>query len=98
MKQKLKADIIGVTLTFDGWTNVLNQNILGSVFITSEGEVLIWKAIDISGKSEKWKEVFDKTEIMFKEINDMQVNFITLITNSASYAAAKYISYIFIYF
>ena len=36
MVQKLKADSVGVTLTFDGWTNVLNQNILGSIFIISE--------------------------------------------------------------
>ncbi|GBB94291.1 hypothetical protein RclHR1_23260001 [Rhizophagus clarus] len=36
MTQKLKDDPIGITLSFDGWTNVLNQNILGSVFITSE--------------------------------------------------------------
>ena len=99
MKQKLKADIIDITLTFDGWTNVLNQNILSLIFIILEGEVLIWKAIDISGESEKWKEVFDKTEIMFKEINDMQVNLIALVTDSASsYAAARYILYIFIYF
>ncbi|PKC68930.1 hypothetical protein RhiirA1_456662 [Rhizophagus irregularis] len=40
MSQKLKDDPVGITLSFDGWTNVLNQNILGSVFITSEGKLI----------------------------------------------------------
>ena len=101
MVQKLKNDSIGVTLSFDNWTNVLNQNILGSVFITSEGKVIIWKAVDISGELERWKEVVKKTEIMFKEIDRMGVNLIAVITDSApSYAAARYriIHIIFIYF
>ncbi|CAH1769154.1 3156_t:CDS:2, partial [Entrophospora sp. SA101] len=46
--QKLSSDEIGVTLAFDGWKNVLNQNLFGSLFITSLGEVLIWKALDTS--------------------------------------------------
>src|SRR5207237_531824 len=57
MTQVLKNDTVGVTLSFDGWTNVLNQNILGSVFITSEGKVIIWKAVDTSGQLERWREV-----------------------------------------
>ncbi|CAG8697325.1 8449_t:CDS:2, partial [Ambispora gerdemannii] len=36
MKQKLQNNSVSVTLTFNGWTNVINQNILGSVFIISE--------------------------------------------------------------
>ena len=92
MEQKLKADSVGVTLSFDGWTNVLNQNILGSVFTTSEGEVLIWKGIDISGELERWKQVIEKTEAMFKEINDMGINLIAVVSDSASsYAAARYV-------
>lgn len=92
MEQKLKSDSVGVTLSFDGWTNVLNQNILGSVFITSKGEVLIWKEMDISGELERWKQVFEKSEAMFKEINDMGVNLIAVVSDSApSYAAARYI-------
>ena len=48
MTQVLKNDSVGVILFFDSWTNVLNQNLLGSVFITSEGKIIIWKAIDVS--------------------------------------------------
>jgi hypothetical protein len=92
MVRKLRADSVGITLSFDGWTNVLNQNLLGSVFITSEGEVLIWKAVDISGELEKWKDVYEKTETMFKEIDEMGVNLIAVVTDSASsYAAARYV-------
>jgi len=92
MMQKLKNDPVGITLSFDGWTNVLNQNILGSVFITSEGKVIIWKAVDISGEFERWKEVVEKTETMFKDIDKMGIKLIAVVTDSASsYAAARYI-------
>ncbi|EXX77471.1 hypothetical protein RirG_023440 [Rhizophagus irregularis DAOM 197198w] len=90
MTKKLMNDSVSVTLAFDGWTNVLNQNILGSVFITSEGKVIIWKAVDVSSELERWKEVIEKTETMFKEINKMGVNLISVVTDSASsYAAAR---------
>jgi hypothetical protein len=96
MIQKLKNDSVGITLSFDGWTNVLNQNILGSVFITSEGKVIIWKAVDVSGELERWREVVEKTEIMFKELDKMGVNLIAVVTDSApSYAAARYCIFIF---
>jgi hypothetical protein len=96
MTKKLKEDSVGVTLAFDGWTNVLNQNILGSVFITLKGEVIIWKAVDVSDELERWKEVVEKTEIMFKEIDNMGVNLISVVTDSApSYAAARYVLFIF---
>ena len=78
MSQTLKDDPVGITLSFDGWTNVLNQNILGSVFITSEGKVIIWKAVDISGDFERWKEVVKKTEEMFEEIDKMGLNLLPL--------------------
>ena len=92
MTQILKNDPVGVTLSFDGWTNVLNQNILGSVFITSEGKVIIWKAVDTSGQLERWREVIEKTETKFKEIDKMGVSLIAVVTDSTpSYAAARYV-------
>ena len=92
MTQTLKNDSVGVTLSFDGWTNVLNQNLLGSVFITSEGKVIIWKAVNVSDELERWKEVIEKTETLFKEIDKMGVNLIAVVTDSApSYAAARYV-------
>lgn len=41
MVQKLRADPIGVMLSFNEWTNILNQNFLSIIFIISEGEVLV---------------------------------------------------------
>ena len=37
MEVALREDPIGVTLTFDGWTNVKNEQLLGVVIMTSEG-------------------------------------------------------------
>ncbi len=39
--EKLKNDKIEVVLAFDGWKNILNQHIFGSLFITSSSEILI---------------------------------------------------------
>ncbi|KAF0524717.1 hypothetical protein F8M41_014981 [Gigaspora margarita] len=57
MITKLQNDLVGPTLTFNGWTNIVNQNIKESVFISSKGEVLIWKGIDISSERERYKEM-----------------------------------------
>ncbi|CAB4388180.1 unnamed protein product [Rhizophagus irregularis] len=37
MEIALKEDQTGVTLTFDEWTNVRNEQLLGVVIMTSEG-------------------------------------------------------------
>ncbi|GBC06624.1 hypothetical protein RclHR1_06990004 [Rhizophagus clarus] len=58
--EKLSCDKIGVMLAFDGWKNVLNQHIFGSLFITSSGEILIWKASDISSERERMIEIIPK--------------------------------------
>jgi len=44
-----KDDKIGLTIAFDGWTNVVHQSILGAVLITSGGRSLVWGAEDMSG-------------------------------------------------
>ncbi|CAG8578938.1 11382_t:CDS:2 [Gigaspora rosea] len=49
IQDKARNDLYGVMIAFDGWKNVVNQEILGSVLITSNGEALVWNAIDISG-------------------------------------------------
>ncbi|CAG8683646.1 6471_t:CDS:2, partial [Gigaspora rosea] len=65
-KQKLKEDSIRVTLAFDEWKNVLNQNIFGSLFILSTGEVQIWEAIDTSSERERIVNIIPKIENMIK--------------------------------
>ncbi|CAG8679272.1 5051_t:CDS:2 [Racocetra fulgida] len=67
-KIKLKNNSVGPTLAFDSWTNVINQNIIEAVFIIPEGEILVWKEIDVSGERERLKEVIEKIEWMFTEI------------------------------
>ena len=44
IENKARSDEIGVSLILDGWVNVVNQNLLGSVLVTSKGEVLVWRA------------------------------------------------------
>ncbi|GBC42206.2 zinc finger BED domain-containing protein 1-like [Rhizophagus irregularis DAOM 181602=DAOM 197198] len=40
--EQAKADVIGVTAAFNGWTNVKQEHLFGVVFITSSGKTLIW--------------------------------------------------------
>ena len=35
MEMALKEDPVGITLTFDGWTNVKSEQLLGVVIMTS---------------------------------------------------------------
>ena len=68
----------------------MNQNILGSVFVTSRDEVLVWKAEDVSSERERKEEVMDKIKKMLYECKDMKAKLIAIVTNSvAAYAAAR---------
>ena len=57
-----------MTLTIDGWTNIVKQNLIGSVLITSKGEVLVWKAYDISTERSRTVEVKEKLESLTKDV------------------------------
>ncbi|CAG8657653.1 23080_t:CDS:1, partial [Gigaspora margarita] len=48
IKDLVCNDKIGITIASYGWYNVINQKLMGIVFITSSGETLIWEAEDIS--------------------------------------------------
>lgn len=90
MEIALKEDQIGVTLTFDGWTNVRNEQLLGVVIMTSEGRPYVWKAVDISLDRETHVEVMEKTETMISDLKSKGVNVCAVVTDSASaYAAAR---------
>ena len=90
MEIALKEDQIGITLTFDGWTNVRNEQLLGVVIMTSEGRPYVWKAVDISLERETHLEVMQKTEAMISELKSMEINVCAVVTDSASaYAAAR---------
>ena len=88
--EKLINDQIGVVLAFDGWKNILNQHIFGSLFITSSGEILIWDASDISNERERLIEVMPKIKDLIQEINRLNIKLNAIVSDSASaYAAAR---------
>ena len=92
-EQKLKSDDlkgIGITLSFDGWKNVRNQAILGSVFVLPSGETLIWKGIDISGERDRMIDIMPKIESMLEELTTLNIEIGAVVSDSASgYAAAR---------
>ena len=90
MQVALKEDQTGVTLTFDGWTNVKNEQLLGVVIMTSEGRPYVWKAEDISSERETHVEVMGKTISMLFELKTKNINVCAVVTNSADgYAASR---------
>lgn len=92
MDNALKEDQAGVTLTFDGWTNVRNEQLLGTVLISSEGRPYVWKAVDISSERENYTKVIEKTESMLSELENKGIIVCAVVTDSASaYAAARYV-------
>ena len=90
MEIALKEDPVGITLTFDGWTNVKSEQLLGIVIMTSEGRPYVWKATDISSERETHVEVMKKTEAMITELEGKGINVCAVVTDSAgAYAASR---------
>jgi hypothetical protein len=89
--EKLNSDKTGIALVFDRWKNILNQHIFGALFITSSGEILIWKASDISSERERMIEIIPKIEDLIKDARDnLGAKVIAIISDSAAaYAGAR---------
>ena len=64
--QVASNDKIGVTAAFNGWTNIKQKHLFGVIFITSQGETLIWEAHDISDQRSRTEDV----KILIKNIMD----------------------------
>ena len=91
MEIALKEDPVGITLTFDGWTNVNNEQLLGTVLLTSEGRPYVWRAVDISSERENYTAVMNKTQAMLEDLKKQKITVCAIVTDSASaYAAARY--------
>ncbi|CAG8479925.1 10276_t:CDS:2 [Cetraspora pellucida] len=89
-EQKLEGDGIGVTLAFDGWKNILKQNIFGSLFILSNGEVQVWEAIDISSEREWMIDIISKIEKMISNTSIIGAKLLAIVSDSApAYATAR---------
>jgi len=95
----LQEDQIEITLTFDEWTNVRNEQLLGIVILTSEGRPYVWKATDISSERETHIEVIEKTNNMLMELNNQGIKVYAIVTDSAAaYAASRYFFFFFLFF
>lgn len=91
IEKKAQDDKVGITVTLDGWMNVVNQNLLGSVLITSSGKPLVWKAQDIMIERSRASDVILKIEELFNDLESKEIKVIALVTDSAAaYAAARY--------
>ena len=92
MYDELRQDEFGITLTFDGWTNVKNEQLLGVMVITSSGKPHAWKVTDISSERESHVEVMEKTKEMINELQNIDVKVSAVVTDSAGpYAASRYV-------
>ncbi|CAG8620183.1 4_t:CDS:2, partial [Diversispora eburnea] len=83
MESALREDPVGITLTFDGWINVKNEQLLGMVLITSEGRPFVWKAVDISLEWENHIKVMEKIQSTVKELNNKQITICAIVTDKS---------------
>ena len=92
IQEKAKNDSYGVSIALDGCTNVSNQSFLDSTLITSSGEVLVWKAQDVSRECIRMHEVKQKIEEIIQSVREKNIKVMAVITDShSSYASAWYV-------
>uniref|UniRef100_U9TGN1 DUF659 domain-containing protein n=1 Tax=Rhizophagus irregularis (strain DAOM 181602 / DAOM 197198 / MUCL 43194) TaxID=747089 RepID=U9TGN1_RHIID len=90
MLEKLVLDRVGITLSFDGWTNVREQELMGTVLTSSDGQPYVWKASDISSERITNVEIRSKVEEMISELNELKIPLLAIVTDSApAYNAAR---------
>ena len=90
MLEKLVLDRVGITLSFDGWTNVREQELMGTVLMSSEGQPYVWKAVDVSGERATTLEIIPKIEEMISKMNELNIPLLAIVTDSApAYNAAR---------
>ncbi|EXX51988.1 hypothetical protein RirG_257090 [Rhizophagus irregularis DAOM 197198w] len=78
-----KDDKYGVSISLDGWKNVVEQNILGLVITRSDGQVLIWKAKDISRDCGNTDAAVRHINAFLNETQAKNIKINTVITDSA---------------
>ncbi len=80
----------GITLAFDGWKNIINQEILGVMIILPTDETLVWKAMDISGQWERAIDVISHIKEMLQELKQQSIKVAAIVSDSAAaYASAR---------
>ncbi len=90
MLERLVLDRTGITLSFDGWTNVREQELMGTVLTSSDGQPYIWKATDISSERVTNIEVRAKVEEMMSKLDELKIPLLAIVTDSVpAYNAAR---------
>ncbi|CAH1769632.1 9119_t:CDS:2, partial [Entrophospora sp. SA101] len=90
IKEQASNSEYGVTVALDGWSNVVNEKILGVILITNEGETLVWNAYDISGERSRTQEVLQHITLIFEDLQSKNIMINAVVTDSAAeYAAAR---------
>lgn len=85
-----QSDENGLTATFDGWTNVKQENIWGVVLITSKGQPLIWDAQDTSSERSRTEDVMRHIEQLMGKAQNKKINIKAFVSDSAGeYVAAR---------
>ena len=88
--EQAKADVIGITAAFDGWTNIKQEHLFGVVFITSSGKTLIWGAKDISDQRSKTEDAKKLIKNLMNSAESKQIKINCYISDSSGeYAAAR---------
>ncbi|CAJ0828302.1 16717_t:CDS:2, partial [Entrophospora sp. SA101] len=73
IKEQASNSEYGVTVALDGWSNVVNEKILGVILITNEGETLVWNAYDISGERSRTQEVLQHITLIFEDLQSKNI-------------------------
>ena len=82
----------GITLVFDGWKNVLKQELLGSMLILPSEEPIVWKVLDISGERDRAVDILPHIEKMMIDLCNDNIKLAAIISDSAAaYASARYV-------
>jgi hypothetical protein len=81
----------GITISFDGWKNVINQELFGVMIILPSGETLVWKAVDISDQRERAIDIIPHIEKLLNELKEKLIKIAAIVSDSAAaYASARY--------
>jgi hypothetical protein len=80
----------GITLSFDGWKNIVNQELLGIMIVLPSGETLVWKAVDISDRRGRAIDVIPSIEEMLNDLKEQSIKVAAIVSDSAAaYASAR---------
>lgn len=80
----------GITLSFDGWKNIINQKLLGIMIVLPSGETLVWKAVDISDQRERAIDIIPQIEKILEELKEKSIKIAAIVSDSAAaYASAR---------